>query len=131
MAELGIVTQVGKYISRGQPRPPSIGTLRSWDSPIYAEIVRPSMIFDGNKCWMGACVYEGSRGGSHSRVPRQQGRPQRPQKCWDLLYMRTHSTRNSDQILHGEHTRRGGFLHGRQRTVTRGLFAVANLFVQR
>ena len=104
MAELGIVTQVGKYTSRGQPRSPSIGRLRSWDSPIYAQIVRPSMIFDGHKCWTGACVYGG--GGQSLPYPKAAG-PQRPQKCWDLLYTRTHM-RNSDQILHGEHTRRGG-----------------------
>jgi len=61
--------------------------------------------------------------------PTQEGGLQHPQ-IFVTSYMRAHSMRNNNQISHGDQTidvRQA--LHGRQRMLTRDLFAVANLLV--
>jgi len=47
----------------------------------------------------------------------------------DMVYMRAHSIRNDNQILHGDQTRCEKKIQGRPRMLTRDLLVVANLIV--
>jgi len=63
-------------------------------------------------------------------VPQSQGSGHQTPNFYDLLYVRAHSMRNNNQILHCDQIRNEKkILQGRPRTLTRDLFAVANFII--
>ena len=100
-------------------RGPSVSKLL-WNP--YAKVVWPwatkfGVLTRGSSVFLRVC-----------HAPNPRGGTQHP-PFFGTYYVRAHSKRNDNHILHGDQTKCEEFFADRPRTLTRDLFAVANLLV--